>query len=259
MITSQGARYAIHAQSLFLKAFGRIPLKPKRMPLWMPHCVVATGGCNFTNIYDELFCQELYESPKPLPAAPRIVDVGGHLGLASLYFLSRYPDCSLTAIEPNPSLAALLRENLSAWPKRAKVIEAALSLYTGTTEFNVTADNAFTVTGGIENREAPERAISKLTVPCIDAREVLAEPVDLLKLDVEGHEYRLLPLALFEPSHIKNMVIEFHDLDERRSEFDAITQLLVRERGYRIANSDNVELSDSALRALSGSVIIKLY
>jgi FkbM family methyltransferase len=229
------------------------------MPLWVPQCVLATGGSRFANIYDELFCHGLYESPKPLPAAPRIVDVGGHLGLASLYFLSRYPGCRLTAIEPNPSLAALLRQNLSAWPERTRVIEAALSLYTGTIEFNVLADNALAVTGGVENRELPGQTVVKLTVPCVDAREILAEPVDLLKLDVEGHEYQLLSLALFEPAHIKNLVVEFHDIHQHQQEFADVTRLLVRERGYRIASSDNVELSDSSLRELSGCAIIKLY
>jgi FkbM family methyltransferase len=250
---------AAYAQSIALKALARSPWQPRRVPLAYPRCVIETGGTAVASLYDEVFCQDLYRSPKPLPAAPRIVDAGGHLGMASLYFLFQYPGCRLTTLEPNPALASLLRRTLAPFGERATLFEAALSTRDGTVDFHITADNPINVTGGIDNREAPQREVRRLSVPCVDARALLREPIDLMKLDVEGHEFELLQLDQFEPRRVHNLVVEFHDLERREREWNALCRRLIEERGYRIATSDAVELSLSDLSKLTGCVVLKLF
>ena len=210
-------------------------------------------------MYDELFCHHLYESAKPLPAQPRIIDAGGHLGLASIYFLSRYPDCELTTIEPNPSLASLLRANLLPWSTRARVLEGALSVRAGHVDFHFSTDNALNVTGGLENREPPEREVSRVQVVSFDAAELLKEPVDLMKLDVEGHEFQLLQLPIFRPAHIRNLVVEFHDLGQRREAFAELMRELRDVRGYRASSVDGIELPAELPAELPDCVVLKLY
>lgn len=246
------------AQYIALRAL-EAAARPRRVvPLMYPRCRVATEGSPVAGFYSEIFVRGLYESPKPLPPRPRIVDVGGHLGLASLFFLSRYPGCQLTTIEPNPNLTACLRQTLAPFGARVRLLEAALATQQGTVPFHVTADNPLNVTGGIANREAPGREVLQITVPSLDARDVLAEPVDLLKLDVEGHEFELLPLPIFEPSHVRNLVVEFHDVERSRDRFVSLVELLTG-RGYRFASSNDVTLSADELRALSGCPVLKLY
>jgi FkbM family methyltransferase len=253
------ATNATYAQSLVLKLLARAPFKLRSIPLVIPKCTIATGGIGVAHLYDELFCHNVYESPKPLPANPRIVDAGGHLGLASIYFLSRYPDCDLTAVEPNPWLASLLRANLSPWSARAHVLEGALSVRSGSADFHFTTDNRLNVTGGLENREPPERQVSRVRVAALDAAEVLAEPVDLLKLDVEGHEFQLLWLSIFQPAHIRNLVVEFHDVAERRAAFTELMSELRDVRGYRASSVDGVELPVKLPADLPSCVVLKLY
>ena len=53
---------AAYAQRLALAALARSPVQPSRIPLAHPRCTVETGGTSITNLYDEVFCQELYES-----------------------------------------------------------------------------------------------------------------------------------------------------------------------------------------------------
>jgi FkbM family methyltransferase len=253
------AANAAWAQCSALKLLSRLHIQPARLPLIYPRCNLATGGAPIVNIYADVFCREVYASPKPLRANPRIVDAGGHLGLASLYFLERYPGCQLTTLEPNPTLAALLRDTLAAYGPRSTVIEAALSTANGSSAFHITADNPLNVTGGLENREAPGRGVTRVTVPLLDAREILREPVDLMKLDVEGHEFELLPLPLFEPKHVRNMVIEFHDVEQRRLQFGALARVLMEERGYRIATHQDVELTLPEVQRLEGCPLLKLF
>jgi FkbM family methyltransferase len=257
MLPRFGAPYIADLQSLVLKGMARLPAQPKQIPLWLPRCELATGGSTVSHLYDEVFCQRLYESPKPLPERPRIIDAGAHLGLASLFFLYRYPGCTLTSIEPNPALAALLKQNLAAW-QNAEVREAALSTSEGFSDFHVTSDNPFNVTGGISNREDADRAVTQLRVATLNAAQLLSAPVDLMKLDVEGHEYQLLPLEIFRPDHIKNLVIEFHDLEQRANDYARVLDTLIG-RGYRIATTAGVETSRAALLALTDCVVLKLY
>lgn len=251
---------AAHAQSAAIKLLGRTPLRSLRtVPLFYPHTRLHTGGVGVAALYDDVFRERSYEAMTPLPARPRIVDAGGHLGLASLFFVNRYPGARLTTIEPNPHLAPLLRMNLAPWAPRATVLEAALTVEPGTTRFHITRDNPLNVTGGIDNREAPTRDVVVHEVACVAARDVLAEPVDLMKLDVEGHEYALLELDLFRPEHVANMVIEFHDLGERREQFRATLARLVDQRGYRLADNHNRPVDRARLEASSGCAVLKLY
>jgi FkbM family methyltransferase len=179
--------------------------------------------------------------------------------MASLFFLHRYPHSHVTTLEPNPHLAQLLRQNLSPWHDRSHVIEAALSSRDGKTTFHVTRDNLLNVTGGIENRESSDRRVVRFDVDTVDAGRVLKDPVDLMKLDVEGHEYEILHLELFRPSHVKNLIVEFHDIDAPGSRFLDTMRLLTDQRGYRVANADGIRMTADELPTLSGCSVLKLF
>lgn len=179
--------------------------------------------------------------------------------MASLFFLHQYPHSRVLTVEPNPHLAELLRQNLEPWAHRTRIIEAALSVDAGRVGFNITRDNLLNVTGGIENREDSARSVLYFEVPSVSASEVLKEPVDLMKLDVEGHEYQLLPLEVFRPDHVRNLIVEFHDIDSRLEQFSAVLELLTTQRGYRLADTAGIALSRLDVRGVTGSVVLKLY
>jgi FkbM family methyltransferase len=155
-------------------------------------------------------------------------------------------------------LAQLLRETLAPYVPRATLVEAALSTAAGMSAFHITSDNLINVTGGLENREPAERAVTQLTVACVDARQLFREPIDLLKLDVEGHEFELLPLPVFAPQHVRNLVVEFHDVERRTEQFRALMRLLRDERGYRVTSSRGRELTARAIERLTGCPVLKL-
>ena len=54
-------------------------------------------------------------------AAPRILDCGGNVGLASLFFKRRFPGARITAYEADPAIFAMLKANLAA--NRASDVE----------------------------------------------------------------------------------------------------------------------------------------
>ncbi|MFZ1770460.1 MAG: FkbM family methyltransferase [Caldilinea sp.] len=55
-----------------------------------------------------------------------IVDCGANVGYASVFFLTRFPQAHLIAVEPDPDNVELLRQNLAPYGPRAKVIQAAI-------------------------------------------------------------------------------------------------------------------------------------
>lgn len=61
---------------------------------------------------------------------PIIIDAGANIGAASLYFLSRFPEAHVVAVEPDPGNAAVLKENLGGRPN-AVVLEAAIGAERG--------------------------------------------------------------------------------------------------------------------------------
>src|SRR4029453_7097593 len=74
-----------------------------------------------------------YETANP---APRILDCGANIGLASLFFKRRYPAARITAFEADPAIAAMLAENVRRnGASDVEVVAAAVWTETGEVTF----------------------------------------------------------------------------------------------------------------------------
>src|ERR1051325_5256665 len=69
-------------------------------------------------------------------AAPRIIDCGANVGIASLYYKRRYPRARITAFEADPQLAAICRRNLEGnGSADVEVLASAAWVTVGEVEF----------------------------------------------------------------------------------------------------------------------------
>lgn len=223
---------------------GVLSLQCPRHDLWVQK--------NPWQLYREIFVRDCYRPLVPLGPTPRIVDLGANIGLASLYFLTRWPAARLLACEPNPAAFALLQRNLAAdrFPKACIRLEgSAVSEADGTVEFTVPAGNPTAVYASISRRGTTAGTeVQTLRVPAVDAARLFAEPADLLKLDIEGHEYPVLEHALPQASVIRSLVIEFHELEEQPQRLERLLVRLLGEAGYR-------GVDEAGRTLLSGSLI----
>jgi FkbM family methyltransferase len=158
-------------------------------------------------------------------AAPRILDCGANVGLASLFFKRDYPQARITAFEADPAIAAMLVDNLRTnGAGDVEVVAAAVWAADGEIEF--TADGA---DAGAITAVAGGPAGRSMRVPTVRLADLLARgPVDLLKLDIEGAETDVLTDCEPLLGNVKALLLEVHEFIPSRRRSPALLDLLER-------------------------------
>jgi FkbM family methyltransferase len=172
----------------------------------------------------DIFVERSLAFHADLPA-PRILDCGANVGLASLFFKRCYPQARITAFEADPTIAAVLASNLRHnGAADVSVVAAAVWTETGSLTFN--ADGA---DGGsiASTHDAAARAIQ---VSAVRLRDHLASgAIDLLKLDIEGAEADVLEDCVGALENVRALLLEVHEVDPDRRRCPDILRLLERE------------------------------
>ncbi len=135
--------------------------------------------------------------------SPVILDCGAHIGLASLFFKEDYPSARIRAFEADPNIADLCRSNLESFGYGDVAVDA-LAVWTGNdgVVFSDSKDDA-----GHINAESE----AGITVPTIRLKDIIEnERAHLLKLDVEGAEYKIIEDCGDSLLNVERMVIELH-------------------------------------------------
>lgn len=153
---------------------------------------------------NQLFRHGLYGIALDRPS-PVVIDGGAHIGLASLYFALTLQNPVIEAFEADPAIAAVLRGNVAALGiPGITVHERALWTDAEGVCFSAHGDDSGHVDAAGQRVES------------VDLAEVLeahaATGVDLLKLDVEGAEFSLIPHCRAQLARVRHMIIEVHEM-----------------------------------------------
>ncbi len=177
----------------------------------------------------------------------RIIDVGANKGQSIDFFLSINPSCIIYAVEPNPELFALLTKKYKG-QKNIRLFNFGISDKSGEKIF---FENVFDYTSSFEELNMDSEYLKKkanvlgvkkedivkksypvntVTLSQLISDEKIAAPIDVLKIDTEGHEYHCL-VGLFSGNvsgRIKHMQLENHndDMYANRIGFAQINELL---------------------------------
>jgi FkbM family methyltransferase len=170
-------------------------------------CVRSNRGAD-AFIHSEVFEQQCYSLPLRL-APETILDLGANIGLSAIFLARVYPHSRVACVEPIADNVRLLRHNLKLNGIAADVIAAAVD----------TADGVVTMERGqrdyahrIADAAAPPGAMleaSAFTVPTI-LRRLGWGRVGLVKMDVEGHENRLLAQNCDWLNRVEALCLEYH-------------------------------------------------
>lgn len=148
------------------------------------------AGSDVENIVKKLLKRES-EYWLPPHFQPRsILDLGANIGIASIDFALRYPQASITAVEPVATNFRLLQKNISGFPNIR-----ALQVAAGKQDERAAlrgAGQSFQAQPLSPNSENSGR--EQITVRDINTllEELGITRVDLIKIDVEGAEYDVL-------------------------------------------------------------------
>jgi FkbM family methyltransferase len=176
------------------------------------YTVSFPNSTEFHELKREIFSQHIYYWDENLEK-PYIIDAGAHIGLATLYFKSLWPDAEILAIEPNPQSIEYLQKNIEDNQlTNITILPVALSwrghdeeLYIDNSgdEWNSTASFFPRAWNNMQPGEP-------IKVPTQSLQAVLTRPVDILKMDIEGLEEAVLTHAGERIRQVKHLFIEFH-------------------------------------------------
>lgn len=160
--------------------------------------------------YEPIFRRQIYRFDTSA-AAPRILDCGANIGLASLYWKRTFPGARITAFEPDPTTVGYLRTNLrSADAGDVEVIEAAVWTDEGTITLAHPDADAGRLASRIVETASAGRDASVSVVPTVRLRDFLDETVDFLKIDIEGAETDVIADCADRLDRVARMFVEYH-------------------------------------------------
>lgn len=146
---------------------------------------------------------------------PRILDVGAHIGLATLFFKMKYPFANITSFEPNPNVFPILEENIEInGLKNVEIKNIALGSKDCIKDLHIdsSGEGAFSTASFLKDAWNGKQKSLPIQVAVEDIGKYVDEDIDLLKLDTEGSELEIVKHLDEERKigNIKNLIIEYH-------------------------------------------------
>jgi FkbM family methyltransferase len=158
----------------------------------------------FQFLLSEIFIDGTYKRCRQRPAT--VLDCGSNIGMSILYFKTLWPEAKITGVEASPETFALLRKNVAQFGD-VRLVDAAVCDRHGTMTFYPSSPNS--MTGSMNAVRSGGEPTMVKTIPL---SELVNEPIDLLKIDIEGSE-----MAAFHELEssgkmplIREMLIEYH-------------------------------------------------
>jgi FkbM family methyltransferase len=197
---------------------------PVRVRIWGKPVWLRPGTSDYS-AYRQVVCREGYGGIE-IRRVRSIIDCGANIGLASIYFLNRFPEATVLAVEPDPENVALCQQNLEPYGGRVKVVNGAVWSHRGRVVV-VPSEFGPSDKWGVQVRACESGDSEKVAVDAFDLPSLMIsvgmDQVDLLKLDIERSELVLFSAPTDEwLPRVRNVIIELHDKDCSDAFFSAL-------------------------------------
>ncbi len=185
----------------------------------------GVDGRSFYHSFREIFVDRIYEFATDA-AAPRIVDAGSNIGLSLLFFKDRYPDCQLTGFEPDPNVFQVVQRNMESFQQGdVELIQKAV----WTEETVLTFQSEGADAGHLKSHPDDSSLIS---VEACSLRPFLQQPVEFLKMDIEGAEIDVLLDCADDLPRVANLFVEYHSFANQPQRLHELVAVLAA-AGFR--------------------------
>ncbi len=170
----------------------------------------------------QIFVDNEYDSLNLPETAKTIIDLGANIGLSALFFIKKFPDSHIVAVEPDAVNCSIMEKNLEKFSKSISFLQAAIWPTDGEVSL-VEEDDDHASLGAWGYRTEASIGNSGLSVKAVTIPTIMKQYnmdfVDILKVDIEGAEYEL-----FEKNYedwidkVGLIIIETHDRFKPNSE-----------------------------------------
>ena len=131
----------------------------------------------------EIFVDEIYK--QSLQSRPYIIDCGANIGLSVIYMKNLYPLATVLAFEPDERNFDLLKKNIeNCGFEQVEIRREAVWIENTILQFASEGSMSSRIDQNISGNTIPVKAIR--------LKDYLNKPVDFLKIDIEGAEYRVM-------------------------------------------------------------------
>lgn len=201
--------------------------------------------CNSSDVavFRQIFIEREYSCFDDLQSPGLIIDCGANVGYSSAYFLSRFPECSIIAVEPDQGNCEVLRRNLAPFGTRARTIQSAV--WSRPTRLKIIEDR---YRDGREwTRQVSETdTTGEGTLQAVDVGGLLAGSgfprIALLKMDIEGAEVNVFSSG-YESwlDSVDNIAIELHS-DTHFGDAESAFANAISGRGFEVSRSGELTI-----------------
>jgi FkbM family methyltransferase len=187
----------------------QLNLSQLRHPIWVRPGTTDAGGVVHSVV------REAYGSFLPRGQVRTIVDAGANIGDTSVWYLNRFPEATVIALEPDIDNYSLLVKNCEPYGPRALALNAALWPTRSQLTFHRSGMASSHSVGALQGPSAVG-AIEGLPIPAlldsINKRgKASIDAIDVLKCDIEGAELNVFSEGCDEwLPKVRCIVIEIH-------------------------------------------------
>jgi len=144
------------------------------------------------------------------------IDFGSNIGDVSTYINDKF-GCKIYCYEPHPEAFALLKEKFKKY-KNIQTINCAVSNQNLEQNFylhkesNEESNLLYSQAASLEKMKENISLDNKIKIKCLHIKDILKKfnYIDCIKIDIEGHEYKILPFIIENRKMIKKVVCELH-------------------------------------------------
>ncbi len=194
------------------------------------HAVYLRPGTTDAHVLENNLIRCSYSCCRPETPVFLIIDAGANAGYAAVYFLNRFPDADVFALEPDPANYELARTNLAPYGRRVTLLRAALWPFETPLRILTSArEDAVKVEPG-----AADDGACQGVDPLRLLRESGHDRIGLFKCDIEGAEEVLFAGAC-DPwlERTDAAVVEIHSAAAKSAVYAAMQRHRFRPSRYR--------------------------
>ena len=194
------------AKALFPKNSNKdileVKMKDYKHPIFL-----RNNSSDISNFHEIFFNIEF---PLPNNLNPKfIIDAGANAGYAAVFFLNKYPNANLIAVEPDLENFNILQKNCNKY-KNFKSLKSAVWINNGFVKIRNpdAGSTAFQITTA--EKDDPFAFLAITLDSIIDNSSF--QKIDILKIDIEGVEKQLFEKGNFNwLKKVHVLIIELHD------------------------------------------------